>query len=124
MAPNSSDVVLLLGKGDGTFGGLYIYSVGGSGVAEAVADFDGDGRPDLAVAVSDSTVRVLRDRATGGFDPALTILGSLDRPTSIAIGDFNGDGKQDFVVGDTSGHITVFLNTSVPTDRIFANGFN
>src|ERR1039457_1975811 len=41
-------VIVLLGKGDGTFGSPAQYNVGGSGQAIAVADFNGDGIPDIA----------------------------------------------------------------------------
>ena len=127
---NYGDVSLQLGNGDGTFQAAGIYSEGAIGAgpdAVAVGDFDGDGFPDLAVAnVNDNSVAVLRDRTAGngGFWGALTFTGGLSQPTSIAVGDFNLDGKPDFVVVNNAGdNLTVFLNTSIPVDVIFANGF-
>ena len=130
---DSGDVSLQLGNGDGTFQANGIFSEGTSGAlpaAAAVGDFDGDGFPDVALAnSSDNSVAVLRDRTVGngGFDAALTFTASLACPSSIAVGDFNGDGKPDLVVANdcfaTTNFLTVFLNTSIPTDRIFANGF-
>jgi hypothetical protein len=46
---------VLLGKGDGTFSlSPQDFTVGGVGVSVAVGDFNGDGRPDLAVANGNS----------------------------------------------------------------------
>ena len=56
---------LLLGNGDGTFQSQLTYKTGNFPYGEAVADFDGDGFPDLAIAdFSDSTVTVLLSRVT------------------------------------------------------------
>lgn len=124
------DVSLQLGNGDGTFQTGVIYSEGASGAhpySAALGDFDGDSRPDLALAnYTDNSVAVLRDRTVGngGFDAALTFTGGLNNPGSIAVGDFNRDGKPDIVVTNNTGNnLTVFLNISTPTDRIFAAGF-
>jgi hypothetical protein len=57
----TSQVSVLLGNGDGTFQAPTLFESGGQGaISVAVADFNGDGKPDLAVAnfVSD-TVDVL-----------------------------------------------------------------
>jgi hypothetical protein len=127
---NSGDVSLQLGNGDGTFQTGVIYSEGGTGAhpyATALGDFDGDGFPDLALAnYTDNSVAVLRDRTVGngGFDAALTFTGGMNNPSSIAVGDFNRDGKPDLVVANSNGNnLTVLLNTSVPTDRLFADHF-
>jgi hypothetical protein len=127
---NSGDVSLQLGNGDGTFQTGAIYSEGAIGAhpySVAIGDFDGDGYPDLAVAnYTDNSVAVLRDRTigNGGFDASLTFTGGLNNPGSIAVGDFNRDGKPDLVVANFNGNnLTVLLNISVPTDRIFAAGF-
>jgi hypothetical protein len=127
---NFGDVSLQLGNGDGTFQAEAIYSEGTASAhpyAVAIGDFDGDSSPDLALAnYGDNSVAVLRDRTlgNGGFDTALTFSGGLNNPSSIAVGDFNRDGKPDLVVVNSSANnLTVLLNTSVPTDRIFASGF-
>lgn len=127
------DVSLQIGNGDGTFQAMGVYSEGAITaypLGAAVADFDGDGFPDLALANSgDNSVAVLRDRTVGngGFDAPLAFAGSPDQLDSIAVGDFNRDGRPDLVVvngGSVNDYLTVFLNTSVPADRIFADGFN
>jgi hypothetical protein len=48
-APPSSVASVLLGNGDGTFQSAVTYPTGGEGTYVAVADFNGDGKPDLVV---------------------------------------------------------------------------
>ncbi|HET9314838.1 MAG TPA: FG-GAP-like repeat-containing protein [Vicinamibacteria bacterium] len=75
-------VRLLAGNGDGSFGLLQAppVPVGGSGPTVLAADFDEDGRPDLAALVTEGdTLTVLRGRAaTGGADLAISVEGSPD----------------------------------------------
>jgi len=78
------------------------YPTGQSPAALAVADFDGDGRQDLAVANSGScSVSVLLGNGDGTFRPGADFLAC---GFSIAVGDLNGDGRQDVV---TCGRSTV-----------------
>src|SRR5439155_11879277 len=44
-------VSVLLGKGDGTFQAALFNNAGGGARSVAVGDFNGDGKPDLAVAI-------------------------------------------------------------------------
>jgi hypothetical protein len=80
-----------------------------------VADFNNDGRPDLAVlnmglssaSTSPSSLSVLLGNGNGSFQPAVTtniVNGGLGQGNalSIATGDFNGDGKLDVAL-NTSG---------------------
>jgi hypothetical protein len=128
---SSGDVSLQRGKGDGTFQAAAIYSEGVTGADPyngTTADFDGDGHADVAFAnYADNTIAILRTRTVGngGFDGALTFSGGLNGPGSIASADFNHDGKPDLVVVNANADsITVFLNTSIPTDRLFMDGFD
>ncbi len=83
----------------------------------AVADFDGDGLPDIVTLVSarsaDGAVRqrieIFSGVGDGTYLPALALplAGSY---SWLAVGDFNGDGKPDLAVGDLSTDLTVFLN--------------
>ena len=88
-----------------------IYPVGSDTRAAAAADFDGDGRPDLAVTdVNSNSVTVLT-RVARDF-PAVSNTYPVGRfPLAAAAGDFNSDGKTDLVVGNNSGFsVTLLLN--------------
>jgi hypothetical protein len=61
---SSSDVSVLLGKGDGTFQSAVNYAAGAAPLT--AKDFNGDGIPDLAV-VSEAGVRVLLGNGDGTF---------------------------------------------------------
>src|SRR5262249_28873301 len=101
-APPANVVSVLLGKGDGTFKPHVDYATGtgGGNGAVAVADFNRDGRADLAVAgrFGSGIAGILQGNGGGtflapvSFEPA----GLFGR--SLAVGDFNGDGKIDLVV--------------------------
>ncbi len=94
-------------------------SVGNFATGVAAGDFDGDGRPDLAVVNrNDGTVSILRNdtapgAASGSFTAATVSVGNL--PNAIALGDFNGDGRADLAVanaGDST--VSILLNTTAP----------
>jgi hypothetical protein len=79
----------------------------------AAADFNGDGRPDLAVANSQSSnVSVLLRQATGGFAPDAGSPYSVGAaPIGLGAADFNGDGSNDLAVASNSaGQVTVLLH--------------
>src|SRR6516162_8784528 len=73
------------------------FDTGSYPISVAVADFNGDGKPDLAVA-DISTVRVLLGKGDGTFLPAQSVYAG-NSPHSVAVGDFNGDGIPDLAVG-------------------------
>jgi len=75
------------------------YVVGQWPESVVVADFNGDGRPDIAVAnfLLSNSVSVLLQNSNGTFQAAVDY--SVGRgPVSLQVGDFNDDGKLDLVL--------------------------
>jgi hypothetical protein len=90
-------------------------------VGLAVADFDGDQRPDIAVSIYNhghgDHLSILRNIGTTGnldFDTPLDIpTGS--GPEGLAVGDLNNDGKIDLVAANAdSVNVSVLRNASTP----------
>src|SRR5262249_9343136 len=78
----------------------------------AVADLNGDGKPDLITANrrgNSSTVSVLLGRGDGTFAPKTDFPVGMD-PYFVAVADLNGDGEPDLITAnlDSSG-VTVLL---------------
>jgi hypothetical protein len=100
----SGDVTVLLGDGKGGFVAASgsPFPAGKSPNDIAVADFDGDGKPDLAFPNHDTAhVTVLLGDGRGGFRPAAgspVAVRSRPHPHGIAAADFDGDGHVDFAV--------------------------
>jgi VCBS repeat-containing protein len=80
----------------------------------AVADFNRDGDPDLAVGNFNlGRVSVLLGGTGGGFSGPTNFAAGSGAP-SVAVGDFNRDGKPDFAVASfNSATVAVRLNTTV-----------
>lgn len=70
----------------------------------AVADVNGDGKPDVVVAYqgsgSDGSVEVLLGNGDGTFQAPVSYDSGASMAYSVAIADVNGDGKPDLVVGN------------------------
>lgn len=87
-------LLILLGNGDGTFQPpLVSYPVAG---IILVADFNGDGKLDLAV-LDDNNMAILIGNGDGTFQSPVNYTAGL-QPGSAAVGDFNGDGILDLIV--------------------------
>jgi hypothetical protein len=107
----TGSVSILLGKGDGTFQPPVLYPAGSSSGLLVAGDFNSDGRPDLAVAISGhgsaGTVSVLLGNGGGTFQPAVSYAAGTNLG-QMAVGDLNGDGKPDLAMADGNG-ITLLL---------------
>ena len=87
------------------------FTVGTKPMSVAVGDFNGDGKPDLAIARGDGTVTVLLGTGGGGFAAAPgSPFPAGSGPSAVAVGDFNGDGKPDLAIADyDANRVTVLL---------------
>ncbi|MCB9938905.1 MAG: VCBS repeat-containing protein [Planctomycetaceae bacterium] len=117
----SSQVQVVLGAGDGTFGEPMRMDLNGGQLPRslAVADFDLDGNLDLVTAnVGSADASVLFGIGDGSFSNAI----NLYLPTgtyvySVAAGDMDGDGSPDIAVVDYSDEsvVSVFYSNSDQT---------
>jgi len=126
---------LMLGNGDGTFGKPSPILQGYYGGWVLTADFNGDGKADLAVEVDTSTTYALtiyRGNGDGTFQAASSI------PTtgaaavgSVAVADVNRDGIPDLIVAGgngTSSGTSLIVSTALQVflgngDGTFKSGF-
>jgi hypothetical protein len=101
--------------GNGTFspGATRDFPAGNGPTSIAVADFNVDGRPDLAITdQTDNAVSLLLGIGDGTFGQNFE-LPVESNPVSIASADFNGDGVPDAaIVNNGSNTVTVVLNSS------------
>ena len=97
-ATGTGTITILLGNGDGTFQSLpnITLAVNQDPTWAGAADFNGDGKPDLAVYINSNRTVVMLGNGDGTFKVGATI-----GANTLAIGDFNGDGKPDLVVAAT-----------------------
>jgi hypothetical protein len=99
--------------GNGTFGAQAIYPAGTSPTSIAVADFNIDGLPDLAVtSQGDNAISLLLNIGSGTFGPNFELPVGTN-PVSIVTADFNGDGRPDVAAANNgSSNVSVILNSS------------
>jgi len=109
---NAGTVTILLGSGAGGFTPAPGSPIAGGGAPSMLvtADFNADGRADLAVAnFNGSSVAILLGNGAGGFSAAAgSPVAAGASPRWIDTLDFNGDGKLDIAVASpTDGLVTL-----------------
>ena len=113
VAPNNSsnEVTLLLGRGGtGRFGPPTSFPAGGLPRRMAAGDFNGDGKPDLAVSIDDipnsflGNLSILLNDGTGKFSAPILISLPGD-PVQPVTADVNNDGKLDIATALSDGTI-------------------
>src|SRR5205085_3314080 len=125
---SEGSVGVLFGRGDGTFETANTYLTGGTyQQSVAVADVNGDGRPDVLVANysclgrhcnGDGGVAVLLANRDGTFQKLQLYDSGAYGADSMLVADLNGDGRADVVVTDycqncQSSVMGVLLNGSI-----------
>ncbi|MFL6334774.1 MAG: FG-GAP-like repeat-containing protein [Pyrinomonadaceae bacterium] len=123
---SSGSTHVLLGNGNGTFQPPATFNAPGSTLG--VADFNGDGKLDLAVLnFNAARVETFFGVGNGTFNAAANNAVEFS-PTNLVAGDFNGDGSPDLAVTDLrSGltNVTLLANTlTAPTVRFGAATYN
>ncbi|MFQ6056639.1 MAG: FG-GAP-like repeat-containing protein, partial [Methanosarcinales archaeon] len=95
-----------------------VFTAGNGVISGAIEDFDGDGKPDIAVVNhDDSTLSVFPNISTVG---SISLGTKIDYKTGrgpriVAIGDLDADGKPDIAVPNSGGNstiVSVFRNIS------------
>ena len=112
-------VGVLLNSGNGSFGNATLVPTYAWPSNLTVADFDGDGKPDMAIVhvAKDPPMSIMRGNGDGTF-AAETLLFAGSAPQSAIAGNFSGHGKQDLVVSNfasgtgASGTVNLFANLS------------
>lgn len=105
----AGSVAVWLGAADGTFHSQENFAADQGPISIAAADFNHDGKLDLAVANARSgDVSILIGKGDGTFLTARNYLATKN-PSSVAAADFNGDGKLDLAVADSLGAMVVAL---------------
>ena len=108
------NVTVALGNGNGGFtpASRSPFRVGGEPESVGVADLDGDGNVDLAVAnLTTNNVSILLGDGQGGFNQAPdSPIGAGTSPNSLRIADLNADGELDLAIANIdSSDVTVLL---------------
>ncbi len=119
LANQNGTVTVLLGDGTGNFSAQPAFSVAaGSLSAIVVGDFNGDGKPDLAIAATGAnTIAVLLGHGDGSFAPAVAYAVG-NGPASLIAADLRSNGITDLVsVNQAANTFSVLLGNGDGTFR-------
>jgi hypothetical protein len=117
-------VILQNAASPGTFLAPVTYATPWGAVDVAVADLNGDGKPDLVVASLGPSPRgavsvLLQSTTTAGTFGTATSYAGYGQPLSVAVADLNGDGHPDIAVADGYTATVMLQNAAAP--GTFAN---
>jgi hypothetical protein len=126
-----NSISVLINEGKGTFEDGIWTSVTGGGGCGVAADFNGDGRPDLAV-TNVNGVSILLGTGTASKPYSLGTTIALADAECLVTGDLNGDGIPDLLVsvngtvvgylGNGNGTFTLTSTTATPSGYYLALG--
>jgi hypothetical protein len=134
ISDNAGQVGVLIGNGDGTFQTAVSYPSGGSDATSvAIADVNGDGKPDLVVAnrcrtgldcsVDDSgEVSVLLGNGNGTFAPAVSYASGGYSARSVVVADMNRDGRPDLLVANECNSLECAVSVRGAVGVLLGNG--
>jgi len=110
-----------------SFGSALTNYIGAVPIAIVTADFNRDGKADLAIAASGNQIEVMLGSGSGGFlSSSYYSVGTA--PVSITTADFNGDGKLDLAVANAiSNNVSILLGNgdgTFQTAVVYAAGSN
>jgi hypothetical protein len=122
-----SQVSIMTGACDGTFGAPATFDAGTWAEDIATADFNGDGRPDVAATSGGNNSLWVYLNAGGGRLGAPSLLTAGNGPWGLAAGDLSGDGRPDLVAANNySGTLSLFISlgdgTFAPVKTLTSGG--
>ena len=89
---------MLLGNGNGTFATRVNYNTGSAPIAVAIADLNGDGKPDVTVANSGSSnVGIMLGNGNGTLQTMINY--SMPAPKSLSVADVDDDQITEILAG-------------------------
>lgn len=113
----------------GSFDTKVDFAVGTNPLNPVIGDLDNDGKPDLAVAISnDGTVSVFKNIGTGSFN-AGSFAAKVDLPAGqspyfVNITDIDGDSKPDLTIGNYADAPVLVLKNATTTGVINSSSFD
>ena len=107
----TGNLAVLMGNGDGTFQSAVYYFPGNKPQSVTVADFNGDGKPDVAVSnFVVSTISILLNQGDGTLQAPFAY-GAGNGTLFVSTADLNGDGQADLLAANGgSNDVSILLN--------------